>query len=348
MKKRNHNIDIIKGIAIYCVLWGHCIQCMSGDVDFFNLEAIKLIYSFHMPLFALISGYLFFRTSQKRAIDILKSRLISLGVPFCVWSLLLYIRKCIFDILTEHNFEISIMEALHALVSGLWFLKSLFIITVLATLIVKCSKKYKYLCSFAVWISLILFNNVFGDHTADLFPFFVLGYYVAEHKSIVEKIYKCRYIAYIAFIVLLIGMREEYFVYVGGINPVVSEYGFAKQVYFDLYRLIIGILGSSTFIMLVMQIGKYLPSAVNKFFEAMGRVTLQLYVLQSFFLEGVLSQLINHLPLSGGAKLHILDGMGSSSDNCNCLCCDFEDRCKNYWKGSSFVNCFVWGKKLIH
>ena len=142
------------------------------------------------------------------------------------------------------------MEALHALVSGLWFLKSLFIITVLATLIVKCSKKYKYLCSFAVWISLILFNNVFGDHTADLFPFFVLGYYVAEHKSIVEKIYKCRYIAYIAFIVLLIGMREEYFVYVGGINPVVSEYGFAKQVYFDLYRLIIGILGSSTFIML--------------------------------------------------------------------------------------------------
>ncbi len=54
-------------------------------LTFFNLEAIKLIYSFHMPLFALISGYLFFRTSQKRAIDILKSRLISLGVPFfCV------------------------------------------------------------------------------------------------------------------------------------------------------------------------------------------------------------------------------------------------------------------------
>lgn len=146
---------------------------------------------------------------------------------------------------------------------------------------------------------------MFGDHTADLFPFFVLGYYVAEHKSIVEKIYKCRYIAYIAFIVLLIGMREEYFVYVGGINPVVSEYGFAKQVYFDLYRLIIGILGSSTIIMLVMQIGKYLPSAVNKFFEAMGRVTLQLYVLQSFFLEGVLSQLINHLPLSGGGQSYI-------------------------------------------
>lgn len=342
MKKRNRSIDIIKGIAIYCVLWGHCIQCMSVDADFFNLEAIRFIYSFHMPLFALISGYLFFRTSQRSGIAILKSRLISLGVPFFVWNLLLYIRKYVFDILTAHNFEISIMEALHALVSGLWFLKSLFIITVLVTLIVKCSKKYKYLCSFAVWISLILFNYVFGDHTADLFPFFVLGYYVAEHKSIVKKIYKCRYIAYIAFIVLLIGMRKEYFVYVGGINPLISEYGFAKQVYFDLYRLIIGIVGSCSIIMLVMQIEKYLPSAANKFFEAMGRVTLQLYVLQSFFLEGVLSQIANRLPLSGGANLHILDGMDNSSDNCNCLCCDFEDRCKNNWKGSSFVNCFVW------
>lgn len=69
MEKRNHNIDIIKGIAIYCVLWGHCIQCMAGDVDFFNIKAITFIYSFHMPLFALISGYLFFRTSQKRTVD---------------------------------------------------------------------------------------------------------------------------------------------------------------------------------------------------------------------------------------------------------------------------------------
>ena len=82
MEKRNRSIDIIKGIAIYCVLWGHCIQCMAEDVNFFNLGAVKFIYSFHMPLFVLISGYLFFRTSQKRAIDILKSRLISLGVPF--------------------------------------------------------------------------------------------------------------------------------------------------------------------------------------------------------------------------------------------------------------------------
>lgn len=300
LEKRNHNIDIIKGIAIYCVLWGHCIQCMAGDVDFFNLKAITFIYSFHMPLFALISGYLFFRTSQKRAIDILKSRLISLGVPFFVWNLLLYIRKCIFDILTAHNSEISIIEVLRALVSGLWFLKSLFIITVLATLIVKYSKKYKYLCSFAVWVALIIFNNLFGDHTADLFPFYILGYYAAEHKNIVEKIYKCRYLAYMAFIVLLIGMREEYFVYVGGINPFVSEYGFEKQVCFDLYRLIIGIVGSCSIIMLVKQIGKYFPSSVNEFFEAMGCVTLQLYVLQSFFLEGVLSQLVNRLPLSGG------------------------------------------------
>ena len=253
-----------------------------------------------MPLFALISGYLFFATSQKETVDILKSRLMSLGVPFFVWNLLLYIRKCIFDILTVHSFEVNGIGILRGLVSGLWFLKSLFIITVIATLIVKNCKKYRYFCSFVVWVALILFNSMLGDHTADLFPFYILGYYAAEHKSIVEKVYKCRYIVYMVFIVLLIGMREEYFVYTGGINPFVSEYGFAKQVYFDLYRLITGIVGGCSIIMLVKQIGKYLPSYMNKFFEAMGRVTLQLYVLQSFFLEGVLSQIADRLPLMGG------------------------------------------------
>ena len=302
MEERNNYIDAIKGIAIYCVLWGHCIQCIVGDMNFFNLDAIRFIYSFHMPLFALISGYLFFRTSQKSEVVILKSRLMSLGIPYLVWNLLLYIRKCFFDILTSSSVEINIIELLHALVSGLWFLKSLFIITVLATLIVKHSKKYKYLCSFIVWIALILFSNVFGDHTANLFPFFILGYCVAEHKDILVRIYNHRYIVYAAFIALLIGMRAEYFVYVGGINPFVSEYGFVKQVYFDLYRLIIGIVGSCSIIMLVKQISKYLSISGMKFFEGLGRVTLQLYVLQCFFLEGVLTQIVNHLALSGGGQ----------------------------------------------
>ena len=68
-KQRNLYLDIMKGISIFLVLLGHSIQYGSkisyvGSRLFFNDPVFKLIYSFHMPLFALLSGYLFFYTIE--------------------------------------------------------------------------------------------------------------------------------------------------------------------------------------------------------------------------------------------------------------------------------------------
>ena len=43
--KRNSFIDIAKGIAIFLMLWGHCIQiCVVGsDIDFFEALEPALI-----------------------------------------------------------------------------------------------------------------------------------------------------------------------------------------------------------------------------------------------------------------------------------------------------------------
>ena len=62
MKKRNEFLDIIKGITIFLVILGHCIENGVGikfieKKIFLNDFVYKFIYSFHMPLFALISGY---------------------------------------------------------------------------------------------------------------------------------------------------------------------------------------------------------------------------------------------------------------------------------------------------
>lgn len=61
-KKRNNYFDFIKGIAIILVVFGHCIQYGSGilfitNEDYYDDVIFKLIDSFQMPLFALISGY---------------------------------------------------------------------------------------------------------------------------------------------------------------------------------------------------------------------------------------------------------------------------------------------------
>lgn len=49
-KLREEYMDVAKGIAILTVIMGHCIH---------DCVIKKLIFSFHMPIFFLISGYFF-------------------------------------------------------------------------------------------------------------------------------------------------------------------------------------------------------------------------------------------------------------------------------------------------
>ena len=59
MKERKLYIDVIKGFAILCVVVGHVLEFCFGDVNAnYKNPLYVAIYSFHMPLFAFISGIL--------------------------------------------------------------------------------------------------------------------------------------------------------------------------------------------------------------------------------------------------------------------------------------------------
>lgn len=73
---RNQNIDILKGIGILCVLLGHITS--SGRLH-------NLIYTFHMPLFFMASGYFY----RPQSTAILASKLLhTIGIPYLMFSLL--------------------------------------------------------------------------------------------------------------------------------------------------------------------------------------------------------------------------------------------------------------------
>lgn len=56
--ERNEKLDNLKGIAIFLVVWGHSLQYLNnGEFDFFENSLFQVIYSFHMPLFMVISGF---------------------------------------------------------------------------------------------------------------------------------------------------------------------------------------------------------------------------------------------------------------------------------------------------
>ena len=90
-KERNITFDIIKGIAIYLMVLGHC-----------GSPGHKFIYLFHMGVFFIISGY-FFSEKNYKSYDNLKTfikrKVKSLYLPFIIINLF-----CILF----HNFFIHI------------------------------------------------------------------------------------------------------------------------------------------------------------------------------------------------------------------------------------------------
>ena len=60
VQKRLVWADSLRGILIVLVVLGHAIQVTMGDKCYDN-HLWNLIYSFHMPAFMAISGYLAYR-----------------------------------------------------------------------------------------------------------------------------------------------------------------------------------------------------------------------------------------------------------------------------------------------
>lgn len=80
---RDHRIDTIKGYLIILVVFGHLLEPFLTERV--NIIVYNLIYSFHMPLFVIISGY-FFNSNQK--IDRLKSSSIKLAETFILYFII--------------------------------------------------------------------------------------------------------------------------------------------------------------------------------------------------------------------------------------------------------------------
>lgn len=57
-KKRLNWVDWAKTFGIFLVVFGHSFNPSSSEWSW-ELELLNLIYSFHMPLFFFLSGYLF-------------------------------------------------------------------------------------------------------------------------------------------------------------------------------------------------------------------------------------------------------------------------------------------------
>ena len=167
-------IDTLKGFTILCVILGHVLQYSYNNFDENHL--FRYIYAFHMPLFMMISGFLSSFTPQPFFKHIIKKgqRLV---LPFIMWGIITIIIQQ----------ELSISRIINLFIypddRGLWFLWTLFFISISYNLCLIISHKFninKYLCFLSYYILLFLISKLFhGLGGSQLiswyFIFFIFG-----------------------------------------------------------------------------------------------------------------------------------------------------------------------------
>lgn len=125
---------ILQGWTMLWVVIGHAsLQTPHSEMSNWYSDLLTdIAYSFHMPMFIFISGYLFYLTRikpEKLYLPMIKDKIIKLGIPYLLFTLFAMVLKSIFASEMERPTEISIHEIWHAIlypddgpVSGFWFL----------------------------------------------------------------------------------------------------------------------------------------------------------------------------------------------------------------------------------
>ena len=182
-------INTLKGFAIILVVIGHSIQSYSGG----NFENIyfKLIYTFHMPLFMFLSGFVTVY-SPTNSYSKLKKRFTRLVIPFLAWAVVYFVIKSVNEGEADFNFFFTLIKSVD---NGLWFLWVLFLIH-MAFYFSEILKKRVGSYSLLLVILLLQFTSFsfLGLGMLRYYViFFAIGYYI-NNQRILEIINQHKYL----------------------------------------------------------------------------------------------------------------------------------------------------------
>jgi len=135
-EKRNNTIDIAKGIGIILVVAGHNTYFMSFH------EFIRVIYSFHMPLFFFLAGI--FLKDKESFIDFFVSKFDHLLKPYLSVLLIFGLAKILAGKESwAHLLGIAYATGATVAWVQMWFLPHMFVSLLLSLFLIKALKAFK-------------------------------------------------------------------------------------------------------------------------------------------------------------------------------------------------------------
>ncbi|WP_113637117.1 acyltransferase family protein [Nubsella zeaxanthinifaciens] len=271
LKRRILWIDSLKGILILLVILGHCIQ--DADKNYLQNTSWNLIYSFHMPMFMALSGYVTYPLKGEPSVN-LKKRAKELLVPFFSWTFII-------GLFSGNPFS-RIYNAILYPDLSYWFIWALFFIIFLFSIAYKISELIKIkpeymivvtatiLCIVMILLEFRLFGFQFITY---YFIFFSLGYFIKKHISL-----NFRNILFILLIFTL-WLMGGIFWNMHALPPFLDNIPYVpKSLLIYVYRLSVGILG----VFLLFIISPHLfnkDSKLNRALAILGSWTLGIYIV---------------------------------------------------------------------
>ena len=280
MKKHYKDMDIARGIGIFLVVLGHSFPDAQFNGSSFYAYIYRFIYSFHMPLFFVISGFFAHKiyeiNSLKSYGTFIYGKFKRLMVPYISVSLIavpikLYMNNYAARPINLNDLIINIIfYPLDIPIQYFWFIYTLFFIFVVAPLFKKLPLNITLLVTLILnllFTTQIGFMYVYG--VVHYLFYFFFGIYLNSTYKTWSNI-KNKQIAITIFFILIVILNLK------SLQP--------AKVMYPYHNLITSLLGSSIFLMLSNLI---VNGYFGRLFEGIGKYSYDIYLLSWFFQTGV-------------------------------------------------------------
>lgn len=154
----------MQAVAIVLVVLGHSLYMYPDGTGGYTTLVSRMIYSFHMPVFMFVSGFLLLLSAERgsRTVTVthrfLWSKVRRLLLPYLVLTLVTFVPRAALSGMADDSVELSTQGLLAGLFDSdkliipyMWFLQALFVISAVVYLLIKWTDKI----GLPAWVPLV-------------------------------------------------------------------------------------------------------------------------------------------------------------------------------------------------
>lgn len=306
LNNRSDYIDSCRAIGIILVVLGHTYWIPNA--------LYNVIYAFHMPLFFIISGFLYnkekYNAMSLKTITVKKAK--SYLIPYFTFAFVNLILQIIFKLIFNRTL-VGINYILHNLkgialcysdmenmpdCSPIWFLVCLFVATLIFWAMIKYAERFSAAIAIAcMFISYVMY--LFADirlpwkiSTVFMAVFFMYLGYCCNRYSLIERISKSKRVPIVMLILLASGMTAGY---LNGGNVGMNENTYGSLLLF--------LIGSVCLSLLMLLLCRNFSLLHNRFFIWLGQNTI--YVMAfNYFMRDLTTEIYYLVPFIRNYNIH--------------------------------------------